>query len=469
MGRKFLFLLLCWTLLLPVGRVAASEPPPAEDTLVHTVRPGETLFSLAKRYGISVSALLEMNQLADPRDIFAGQSLYVTPTAFDIASWETYTLGLGESAGGLARRRYRDVETVAYVNGLLNPSSLFVGHTLLLPPEISGLGLTVAGERKTPLEVALLHDRPFWEIVKLNPTPFYTGATLLIPGVADEQQAGLPAPIRSLHLTPQPVVRGRTSVLTIDTAAPIRCSVTYLDRTAPCFLDDDRTTYALISLSPMLEPGTYHVSLQVTSGDQEMAFTLPVVVAEGRFGFERIDLPPSRQSLFDPELLRSESALVNEMANIHTQQRFWTVPFDYPVQASVSSYFGARRSYGGSYNSYHSGVDFRAATGTPVRTPMAGTVVMAEQLTVRGNAIIIDHGWGVLTGYWHLSQIDVEAGQRLSQEEVIGRVGNTGLSTGAHLHWQLWVDGEPVDPLQWAETFYPFPKPLQWSTPSKCR
>jgi murein DD-endopeptidase MepM/ murein hydrolase activator NlpD len=459
MGRKFLFLLLCWSLLVPVGHVAAGEPPPAEDTLVHTLRPGETLFSLAERYGVSVSALMEMNQLADPRDIFVGQSLYITPAASDVTSWEVYDLGLGESVGSLARQRCRDVRTVAHVNGLLNPNAVFVGHALLLPPERSGLGMTVAGDRETPLGVALLHERPFWEVVKFNSAPLYAGANLLIPGMSEEGQTGLPSPIRSLHLTPQPVVRGRTSVLTIEAAASIRCSVTYLDRTAPCFPDGDEHAYALISFSPMLEPGTYDISLQVASEDQEMAFTLPVVVTEGRFGFERIDLPPSRQSLFDPELLRSESALVNEMANTHTQQRFWTVPFDYPVQASVSSYFGARRSYGGSYNSYHSGVDFRAATGAPVQTPMGGMVVMAEQLTVRGNAIIIDHGWGVLTGYWHLSQIDVKAGQRVSKGEVIGRVGNTGLSTGAHLHWQVWVDGEPVDPLQWAEAFYPFPEP----------
>ena len=177
------------------------------------------------------------------------------------------------------------------------------------------------------------------------------------------------------------------------------------------------------------------------------------------FGFERIDLPPNRQALFDPDLLRNESELVNRIANVQTAQRYWQIPFEYPVHSSVSSYFGARRSYGGSYNSYHSGVDFRASTGVPVKTPVAGTVVMAEALTVRGNAIIIDHGWGVLTGYWHLSEIGVEVGQFVKQGQVIGRVGNTGLSTGSHLHWQLWVDGKPVDPLQWTGAFYDFPEP----------
>jgi murein DD-endopeptidase MepM/ murein hydrolase activator NlpD len=424
---------------------------------MHVVQPGETLFSLSERYGISIKTLMDLNQLADPRAIYAGQTLRLSTLPADVASWEPYPLGLGESVGALAQRYRRDVETLARVNRFLNPASPLVGSVLRLPTASDALGMTVAGKEETPLEVALRHDRPFWQVVAVNPEPFYAGARVLVP--AGGSETVLPSPIQALHITPQPVVRGQTSVLMIESAAPVRCSVTYLNHTTPCFVQDEQRAYALISFSPMLEPDTYDVSLTVQAGEREMAFTLPVVVARGRFGFERIDLPPSRQSLFDPELLRNESALVNQMANVHTSQRFWSVPFAYPVQSSVSSYFGSRRSYGGSYNSYHSGVDFRAATGTPVQTPMGGVVVMAQQLTVRGNAVIIDHGWGVLTGYWHLSQIDVEPGQRVQKGEVIGKVGNTGLSTGSHLHWQVWVDGEPVDPLQWVEAFYPFPDP----------
>ena len=88
--------------------------------------------------------------------------------------------------------------------------------------------------------------------------------------------------------------------------------------------------------------------------------------------------------------------------------------------------------------------------------PAAGTIVLAEPLTVRGNVVFIDHGWGLLTGYWHLSTIETEVGQQVAPGDLIGRVGNTGLSTGAHMHWEMWVGGISVDGLQWLDEFYPW-------------
>jgi murein DD-endopeptidase MepM/ murein hydrolase activator NlpD len=76
---------------------------------------------------------------------------------------------------------------------------------------------------------------------------------------------------------------------------------------------------------------------------------------------------------------------------------------------------------------------------------------------------VLDHGWGVLTGYWHLSTMEVQVGQQVSQGDLIARIGNTGLSTGAHLHWEMWVGGVNVDPLQWLEPFYPWADPAEES------
>ncbi len=98
---------------------------------------------------------------------------------------------------------------------------------------------------------------------------------------------------------------------------------------------------------------------------------------------------------------------------------------------------------------YHTGIDYRVPTGVPVVAPADGVVVMAETLALRGHAVLIDHGWGVVTGYWHLSKVDVHVGQVVRRGTIIGRVGNTGLSTGAHLHWELWVNGVSVDGRQW--------------------
>jgi murein DD-endopeptidase MepM/ murein hydrolase activator NlpD len=87
--------------------------------------------------------------------------------------------------------------------------------------------------------------------------------------------------------------------------------------------------------------------------------------------------------------------------------------------------------------------------------PAAGRIVFAAPLTVRGNATIIDHGLGVYSGFWHQSEILVQVGDMVEQGQVIGLVGGTGRATGAHLHWEVWVNGVQVNPLDWLYQAYP--------------
>jgi murein DD-endopeptidase MepM/ murein hydrolase activator NlpD len=122
-----------------------------------------------------------------------------------------------------------------------------------------------------------------------------------------------------------------------------------------------------------------------------------------------------------------------------------------PVDAAITSYFGSRRSYGYGFGSYHAGSDFDGLGGEPVLAPADGVVILSEPLVVRGNAILVDHGWGVVSGFWHLSEIAVKVGDRVARGQRIGDLGNTGLSTGAHLHWELWVNGSAVNALSWLE------------------
>ncbi|MEA3396712.1 MAG: LysM peptidoglycan-binding domain-containing M23 family metallopeptidase [Chloroflexota bacterium] len=460
MLRKILVLsFLCLILLLPANALAQPAPPELATPPQHVVRSGETLFSIAQRYGTDVPTLARLNRLSDPRHIYVGQqlSLVAEPAGVDLCTWDTHRLQMGESFSWLAQRGGLAWETFAEANKVLNSGALLVGEQLLLPPAAAPTMLAVAPAQATPLLLALRHNVPFWEVLRLNPQPLYAGAGMLLPG--EGPAPFLPYPLAALDLTPQPIVRGQTAILALETVAPATCEVYYLDHAEPCYAQDPTHLFAFISLSPMLDPATYPVNLRVRSEGSEMALELPLVVSPGRFGYEVINVGGSRQHLMDPTLLRAEADKVNAVARVRTPQRYWQVPLRYPVQAAISSYFGARRSYGGAYNSYHAGMDFRACTGTPVHVPAGGVVVLADPLVVRGNAIMVDHGWGLVTGYWHLSKINVAVGDVVTQGEVIGRVGNTGLSTGSHLHWQTWVNGTPVNPLQWVEAFYPFPAP----------
>lgn len=122
---------------------------------------------------------------------------------------------------------------------------------------------------------------------------------------------------------------------------------------------------------------------------------------------------------------------------------------EYPVWGDVTDYFGWRIHpvYGSRH--YHDGTDFNAPIGTPVAAASGGTVIMAEYYGGYGRTVKINHGGGVVTMYSHLSSYAVDVGQRVSAGQVIAYSGNTGTSTGPHLHFTVIVDGNPVDPLDW--------------------
>jgi murein DD-endopeptidase MepM/ murein hydrolase activator NlpD len=123
--------------------------------------------------------------------------------------------------------------------------------------------------------------------------------------------------------------------------------------------------------------------------------------------------------------------------------------FIWPVNGSVGSGFGPRIHPIAGGSRMHTGVDIGASSGTPIKAADDGVVVMAGPNGGYGNWTLIDHGGGLATGYGHQSSIGVSRGQRVSRGQVIGRVGSTGASTGPHLHWEVRVNGNPVDPMRW--------------------
>ena len=117
----------------------------------------------------------------------------------------------------------------------------------------------------------------------------------------------------------------------------------------------------------------------------------------------------------------------------------------------MDSPYGHQGVYNGHRQWWHQGVDFAASAGAPVVAANAGVVALARALPLGGNTLVIDHGHGVLTEYLHLSSFAVHAGARVERGALIGRIGATGLVTGPSLHWGLFVNGIPVNPLFWME------------------
>ncbi|HZC24966.1 MAG TPA: M23 family metallopeptidase, partial [Candidatus Binatia bacterium] len=129
-----------------------------------------------------------------------------------------------------------------------------------------------------------------------------------------------------------------------------------------------------------------------------------------------------------------------------TPDREWDGAFAAPADAAISDVYGSRRIFNGKAQREHQGLDYRVPTGTPVAAMNEGTVLLARFLYFEGNCVVIDHGQGLLTLYFHLSEIKVKEGNPVKRGEIIGLSGGTGRATGPHLHVAVRWQGTYLDP-----------------------
>lgn len=458
------------------GVVAAS--PPAQGQTVHVVQPGETLFRIAQTYGVTVDDLVAANNLADRNLIHVGQELIIpSPGATPVSATgvspsparsSSYVVQPGDTLMLIARRFSTTVEAIAQANGILNPNLIVVGQSLTVPtppgapPPPWQTVIHVVQPGETLARIALRYQTTVWAIAQINelnnPNVIYAGQRLVIPGLGgDVEGTALLSPFTGLLLEPTTVAQGHTVVIHVSTDREVTLGGTFDGRLVR-FFGTGGTYWALIGVHAMALPGPYPLELTaVDATGNTTRITQIVQVAAGEYATDYITLPPDKGGLLDPELLREEREKLAAVLDGYRSEKLWSGLFQVPVEnPRITSPFGSRRSYnGGPATSYHAGTDFGGAEGTPVYAPAHGIIVLAEELTVRGNAVIVDHGLGAFTGYWHLSGMAVEVGQSVVPGALLGYVGTTGLSTGSHLHWELRVGGVPVDPMQWTEQMFP--------------
>jgi murein DD-endopeptidase MepM/ murein hydrolase activator NlpD len=221
----------------------------------------------------------------------------------------------------------------------------------------------------------------------------------------------------------------------------------------------DGTWVALQGVHVMLDPGYYPLELQGTLADgTTFAFSQAIYVQDGNYPYD----PPLvvNSETVDVENTTPEDLQWADVVAPITPVRLWQGAFISPVPDYYSdcypSMFGHRRSYNGSaYDFFHTGLDFCGQIGTDIYAPADGVVVFTEPTVVRGNATVIDHGWGVYTAYGHQSEFLVSVGEQVKKGQLIGLVGETGRVSGPHLHWEVIVGGVQVDPLQWLQREFP--------------
>ena len=249
---------------------------------------------------------------------------------------------------------------------------------------------------------------------------------------------------------------GELVVLTIESTAPLAAiDVRAFGRTEHVreFPAGTATAYAwrsLIGLDLDVRAGRYDVTVSATSESGLVTATYPLEIVTKAF--------PTRRLNVDPNFVNPPaSAAARIAADAAELARVWSgksVPiapgplsFIRPVPHRANSAFGTRSIFNGEPRSAHGGADFLSPTGTPIKAPAPGRVVLAKDLYYTGGTVVIDHGLGIVSLFAHLSAITAKAGDAVRAGTMVGQVGATGRVTGAHLHWTVRVNGARVDPL----------------------
>ncbi len=213
-----------------------------------------------------------------------------------------------------------------------------------------------------------------------------------------------------------------------------------------------KTWFALAGASFATTPGKYALELtaQPASGKTPLTFTRTFAVAHFQYPQIKVELTVEKKftepSPEQQEQIAESVKIKQDYLGRVTPDREWDGNFAAPADAAVSDVYGSQRIFNGKAQREHQGLDFRVPTGTPVAAMNSGTVLLARFLYFEGNCVVIDHGQGLLTLYFHLSEFKVKEGDEVKRGQIVGLSGGTGRATGPHLHVAVRWQGTYLDP-----------------------
>jgi murein DD-endopeptidase MepM/ murein hydrolase activator NlpD len=455
--------------------IASSHPVQAQEVSgpIYVVQPGDSLTSIAARFSVNLTDLMAANGIADANQLTAGQQLVIPGLEGVTGILNTEVINFGDSYRSLMRQTQVPESLFRKLNHVVSPSEFYVGVSMITPElsESRNKKRTSPSAGESLFEVAIKNNTDVWSLMstnKLNGSwDGLPGDTLFAPGESDSTNTtGLPSAFVSAEIRDLPIKQGGTGVIKVQTLPGVTLGGLLVDHPLHFFPDETGGQVALQGVHALLEPGVYPLRLDATLPDgSKQSYEQYILITSGNYlTGESLPVDPS---LIDPAVTDPEQKLLEDITvtPAPSSTKLWNGLFISPAIAYAdSTYFtsryGTRRVYVGlgtdlTVNWWHTGLDFGGGDGLALTSPAAGRVVFAGPWTVRGNATVIDHGWGVYSGFWHQSAIQVQVGDMVEQNQVIGLVGGTGRVTGAHLHWELWVNGVQVDPLDWLIQAYP--------------
>ncbi len=247
--------------------------------------------------------------------------------------------------------------------------------------------------------------------------------------------------------------QGSLGVVEVRSGTPLRSVEGFFSGEELYFWHDSdaRVFQALVGVDLYKRPGEAALRARAfPESGPPVECHLELRITDGEFPVQRLDVAPMYVDPSPADAARSQ----REMAELRgifssvTRERRWQRRFETPLPGyEASGSFGKRRVFNDKPRSPHSGEDFSAPRGTPVRAPARGRVVLAKGLFFLGNTVILDHGFGLFSFFGHLSAIEVEPGTLVEEGALLGKVGATGRVTGPHLHWGVRLGDARVDPM----------------------
>lgn len=240
-------------------------------------------------------------------------------------------------------------------------------------------------------------------------------------------------------------VPGGLLQLALEQAGQPAPTVTFNDKKALVTrLNDKWITLVGIPLST--KPGEHRISVQPIG---KAKYTIAFDVSAKEYPASYITIKNKRKvnpNPVDMKRIKKERVRLNKDLRRWTSQEHVDLDFELPAKGRMSGVFGSRRFFNKQPRRPHSGLDIAAPTGTAVKAPAQGTVIDTGDFFFNGNTVLVDHGQGLISGYFHLSAIEVKPGQQINKGDLLGRIGATGRVTGPHLHWNIYLNRTKVDP-----------------------
>ena len=247
--------------------------------------------------------------------------------------------------------------------------------------------------------------------------------------------------------------QGQVLVVKVPNEGPTTVlSGTFMGRTIPFFPEyragQGPGFIALLGLDLQDEPGTHELVVEIRSGEQQRRLSYNILVLKEKFSVERLKLPKEKVDLDEEGVARykSEQEQVRTALADDSRIRLWSVDFLEPVGGKRSGRFGSVRVLNGQPKSPHRGEDIAAPAGAEVVATNDGIVRLTVDHVFSGLGIYVDHGLGLYSMYFHLSEVLVKDGDPVKAGQVIGKVGASGRATGPHLHWGARLNGAWINP-----------------------